>query len=70
MMDTMATTAEKLRRLRRGSGFTQKELADKAGLSQSTIAMIENGTRGNPHPKTLTVLAKALNVSAFDLLED
>lgn len=70
MMDLMATTAQKLRRLRRGNGLTQTELAKKTGLNQSTIAMIENGARENPHPKTLTKLAEALGVTAFDLLGD
>lgn len=70
MMDVMPTTAEKLRRIRRGSGLTQQELAAKTGLSQSTIAMIENGTRKTPRPSTLTKLAEALGVSPFELLED
>jgi predicted transcriptional regulator len=35
---------EDLKRLRRGFGLTQKQLAVKAGVSQSLIARIESGT--------------------------
>jgi transcriptional regulator with XRE-family HTH domain len=70
MMQTVATTGEKLRRLRRGRAWTQEELAEKAGISPSTIVEIERGKRQNPHPGTLGKLAAALDVKPADLLED
>jgi DNA-binding Xre family transcriptional regulator len=70
MIETVATTGEKLRRLRRGKAMNQEVLAAKAGISPSTVVEIENGKRKNPHPGTLGKLAEALEVSPADLLED
>lgn len=70
MITVVATTGEKLKRLRRGRALTQVQLADRAKMSQSTIAQIESGARPNPHPGTLGKLADALGVSPADLLED
>jgi transcriptional regulator with XRE-family HTH domain len=70
MLATVATTGEKLRRERRGSGLTQAELAERSGVAQSTIAQIESGTRPTPHPRTLKKLAEALGVETRELLDD
>lgn len=70
MMASVASTGDKVKRLRRGNALTQDELATRAGVSQSTVAQIESGARPSPHPKTLGKLAKALGVTAADLLED
>ena len=70
MIQDVATTGEKLRRYRRGNAMTQAQLAEAAGVSQSTVALIENGTRPNPQPKTLGKLARVLGVKAADLLDD
>ncbi len=70
IMATVATTGEKLRRLRRGNAMTQEQLAEISGVSASTIVAIERGDRPNPHPGTLGKLAKALRVTPADLLED
>jgi len=70
MMQAVATTGKKLRRLRRGGAMTQQQLAEVSGVSPSTIVAIERGDRPNPHPGTLGKLAKALGVSPADLLED
>jgi len=53
--------------VRKGAGMTQQELADKAGLTQWSIAQIENGHRV-PGFETVLALAEALGVplSAFD----
>ena len=63
-------TGEKVRRLRRGNGLTQVELARATGVSQGTIAQIENGEVQNPRPATIKALAEALSVSGMDLLDD
>jgi transcriptional regulator with XRE-family HTH domain len=70
MLATLATTGEKLKRLRRGAGLTQAELAEKSGVAQSTVAQIETEVRTTPHPGTLRKLAEALGKTPADLLED
>ena len=70
MLADVATTGEKLNRLRRGRGLTQAELAEESGVAQSTIAQIETGKRPKPHPRTLKKLAEAMGGEARDLLED
>lgn len=56
------------RRLRRAKGFkSQKELANKSGISQTTISRIEDGSQ-IPKPETISALAKTLEVPAHDLL--
>lgn len=57
------------RRLRRSKGYrTQKDLASKAGVSQTTLSRIEDGTQ-SPQPETLNKLAKTLGVSYLSLLK-
>jgi transcriptional regulator with XRE-family HTH domain len=63
-------TGEKVKRLRRGSGLTQVQLAEKSGVSQGTIAQVENGEVAQPRPSTIVRLAEALGVSGMDLLDD
>jgi transcriptional regulator with XRE-family HTH domain len=53
-MDGKAEASEILRRLRRDSGLTQRELAAKAGVPQSTIAEVEAGKR----EPSLTLLSR------------
>jgi transcriptional regulator with XRE-family HTH domain len=70
MLADVATTGEKLKRLRRGQGLTQEELAEQSGVAQSTIAQIETGRRPEPRPGTLKKLAGPLGVEIAELLED
>ncbi len=53
-------TAEDLRRLRKRFGFTQKALAEKAGLSQSFISRIENKTV-DPRLSTIKKIVDAIS---------
>jgi transcriptional regulator with XRE-family HTH domain len=71
-MDMLATvkTGEKLKRYRRGAGLTQVELAEEAGVAQSTVTQIETGTITEPRPGTLKALADALGITPLDLLDD
>ncbi len=69
-MLTNVKTGEKVKRLRRGGGLTQVELAQASGVSQGTIAQIEKGEVDNPRPSTIKKLAGALGVSGMDLLDD
>jgi transcriptional regulator with XRE-family HTH domain len=59
----------RLKDARQKRGFTQQELASKAGLTQAAIAHIENGKR-NYSVSSLKRLAEALQVSPNSLLAD
>jgi predicted ATPase/transcriptional regulator with XRE-family HTH domain len=54
---------ERLRRLREAAGFSQEELAERAGLSANAISALERGERKRPYPDTLRRLAEALGLS-------
>lgn len=60
---------EKIKKLRLQRGFTQKELGEKSGISESTIRKYELGQR-NPKFETLSKIASSLGVSAVSLLDD
>ncbi|MGQ0847056.1 MAG: helix-turn-helix domain-containing protein [Sporichthyaceae bacterium] len=55
------TSGELLRRARKTSGLTQRELATRAGVSQSVIAAYESGAR-EPALSTLAALIEAAGV--------
>lgn len=55
------TFADKLYRLRKEKGLSQKELAKQAGLSQTSIYYWERGER-NPKLEQLQKIANVLNV--------
>lgn len=57
-MDSFAQRVKKLREMR---GYTQKGLAEKAGMHEMTIQFYEYGTR-RPKPEQLPKLAEALGV--------
>jgi transcriptional regulator with XRE-family HTH domain len=52
---------------RRRRGLTQQQLATRAGLTQSTIAMLERLRHPNPKWDTVAALSRALRVSPFKL---
>ncbi len=58
-----------LAKVRRSRGFSQRALAEEAGVSPSSIYEIEVGRR-KPNPSTLRKLANALGVEVVDLLEE
>lgn len=60
---------ERLVRLRKLRGFSQRALAKESGVSPATIYELENGRR-EPNPSTLRKLASALEVEVADLLEE
>lgn len=53
-------TPEELKQMRKRAGLTQKELAKKAGVSQSLIARIESGSV-DPKLSTLKRILQAIN---------
>jgi transcriptional regulator with XRE-family HTH domain len=63
----MNVLAERLKKARKQHQLTQRQLAAKLGISQSTVALYETGDR-NPDPDTLNKLADFFNVSTDCLL--
>jgi transcriptional regulator with XRE-family HTH domain len=58
---------DRLRSLRAERRWTQRELAERAGVSKEAIYTYECG-RKSPHPSTLRLLAAALEVPTGALL--
>lgn len=65
--DASVKIGRAIRKARDKRGFTQEELALEAGLNRAYIGYIERGER-NPSTETISKIAKALKVSARDLL--
>ncbi len=52
-----------LRALREAAGYTQEELAERAGLTTYAISALERGARTRPYPHTIRALGLALGAS-------
>lgn len=57
---------EKLRNAFEKSGYTQKELADKAGITSSSLCRYLDGSR-EPKATVLFKLCECLNIDIYDL---
>ena len=57
----MKTLAERLKSEREKAGMSQAQLAEKIGLSQQSVAKIENGE--TQQPRKIKEIAKVLGVS-------
>lgn len=66
-MPVVVYIGEKLKEVRTKRLLTQDELAEKAGVSQSTIANIERDN-AEPQFRTIRKLAKALDIDPTALL--
>jgi transcriptional regulator with XRE-family HTH domain len=66
-MPIVVYIGEKLKEVRTRRLLTQDELAEKAGVSQSTIANIERNN-AEPQFRTIRKLAKALDIEPTELL--
>src|SRR5262249_29220224 len=53
-----------LLRFRAAAGFTQEQLAARAGLSPNAVAALERGRRRTPRATTVELLAAALGLEA------
>jgi transcriptional regulator with XRE-family HTH domain len=58
--------AQNLLRYRTGAGLSQRDLAERTGLTQAHISNLENA-RANATLDTINTLAKALGVDPRDL---
>ena len=63
------SVARRLKHIRQQKGLTQRELADRVGITQPYIVMLETGKRTNPSLQLLQRLARALRVPLSKLLE-
>jgi tetratricopeptide (TPR) repeat protein/transcriptional regulator with XRE-family HTH domain len=59
----MESLSELLRGFRNRAGLTQAALAEKAGLSEQAISVLERGTRSRPRIDTIRSLTAALGLS-------
>ncbi|GAA4129492.1 helix-turn-helix domain-containing protein [Aminobacter aganoensis] len=67
-MDMRKLVGRNFARLRKASGLTQEQVAERANLSQQYISDLENGKR-NPTVETLYDIAQAFGVSQVELLK-
>ena len=58
-----------VRELREAKGLTQAQLAERAQIALSYVTVIEAGQQGSPPRQILQRLARALDVTAKELLE-
>ena len=55
-----------LRRHREAGGFSQEDLAERAGLTAAAVGALERGERRRPYPHTVQLLAAALELGAAE----
>ncbi|MDM8354276.1 MAG: transcriptional regulator [Brevundimonas sp.] len=67
-MDVVVRFGKNVRALREQAGFSQEELAFRAGMKRTYLSDLERGTR-NPSVRALGRLAVALEVAPARLLE-
>jgi DNA-binding XRE family transcriptional regulator len=64
---TVEVDVDKLKELRINAGFSQRELATRAGLTPGAVWQVEQ--RGSGSPATLKKIADVLRVRPVDLLK-
>jgi len=68
-MDMRQLIGRNFARLRKESGLTQEQLAERCGLSQQYLSGLEKGKR-NPTVVTLYEIAQGLGVSHVELVRE
>lgn len=63
-MTTLADVAELLRDARRDAGLSQEELARRAGVARTTVARMENLSKGD---MSVSALVRLLEAAGYDL---
>ncbi|WP_432879827.1 ATP-binding protein [Kribbella sp. CA-245084] len=63
MVALSSSLGELLRTFRARAGLTQAALAERAGLSEQAISVLERGTRSRPRIDTIRALTKALDLT-------
>jgi DNA-binding XRE family transcriptional regulator len=67
--DINVVIGQRVRLLRKASGVTQQELADRCGMFRTYISRIENGT-ANPSLQVLANLAELFGISISHLIRE
>ncbi len=67
MLTDVEIDGRKVRTVREERFFSQRELADKAGINHNTVWRIEGGGSIEVHPRTIRKLAEALSVDPASL---
>lgn len=67
--ETKQIIGERIRKLRKGQGLSEAQLAVMAGISRIYVSQIERAV-GNPSITVLRRLTRALGVSLSELVED
>jgi transcriptional regulator with XRE-family HTH domain len=62
--------AQNIKRYRTAKKLSQEQLAQKAGITFSTLAKLESGANRNPTVHTLQQIARALGVSLDELMKE
>jgi transcriptional regulator with XRE-family HTH domain len=68
MLADVRIDGEKVRGARERRFFSQRELADKAGVNRNTVWRIETSGHTDVHPRTIRRLAEALSVDPASLV--
>lgn len=66
----MKIDRQKLQLARGRTRLTQVQLAERAGLSDVTVAKLEHGGLQNPRPTTVVRLADALGIEPEEILAE
>jgi transcriptional regulator with XRE-family HTH domain len=67
MLTDVKIDGDKVKSAREQRFFSQRELADKAGVNHNTIWRIEGGNSVEVHPRTIRKIARALSVDPASL---
>lgn len=67
-MDIHKRFGKRVRALREANGWSQEELADRAGLHRTYVSAVERAVR-NPTLTVIERIAKALEISLSELFE-
>ena len=57
----------RLRELREDRAYSQRELAERAGIGSDTVYRLERSENVSAHPRTIRKLAEALGVEPREL---
>ncbi len=60
----------RIKEIRKQKGFTQEQLAIKAGVAYTTLTKVENEAIKNPSFKTVVAIAKGLEVDVNELIKN
>lgn len=69
MVDNVEFFAQWVRTKRQARGWSSKDLATRAQLSQSCISFVENGKRG-PALRTAAKIAQAFDMPLWEVLRE